>query len=138
MMKCLQGKITIVTGASSGMGRAIAVAMAEEGATLGVIARSADRLQETAALARAKGGDVTAFPGDVADNELAGRVVREMVERFGRIDILVNNAGTNTYHRNLSDTSVEDWHRVLNTNITGAFLFTRQVLPHMREAGRGQ
>ena len=64
--------------------------------------------------------------------------MRELVERFGRIDILVNNAGTNTYHRNLADTSVEDWHRVLNTNITGAFLFTRQVLPHMREAGRGQ
>lgn len=137
-MQCLQGKIAIVTGASSGMGRAIAVAMAEEGATLGVVARSADRLLETAALARAKGGDVIAFPGDVADNELAGRVVREMVERFGRIDLLVNNAGTNTYHRNLADTSVEDWHRVLNTNITGAFLFTRQVLPHMREAGRGQ
>jgi NADP-dependent 3-hydroxy acid dehydrogenase YdfG len=138
MMQCLQGKIAIVTGASSGMGRAIAVAMAEEGATLGVIARNADRLQETAALARPKGGDVIAFPGDVADNELARRVVREMVERFGRIDILVNNAGTNTYHRNLADTSVEDWHRVLNTNITGAFLFTRQVLPHMREARRGQ
>ena len=137
-MQCLQGKIAIVTGASSGMGRAIAVAMAEEVATLGVVARSADRLLETAALARAKGGDVIAFPGDVADNELARRVVREMVERFGRIDILVNNAGTNTYHRNLADTSVEDWHRVLNTNITGAFLFTRQVLPHMREAGRGQ
>lgn len=137
-MHCLQDKIAIVTGASSGMGRAIAVAMAKEGATLGMVARSADRLQETVALARAKGGDVIAFPGDVADNELARRVVREMVERFGRIDILVNNAGTNTYHRNLADTSVADWHRVLNTNITGAFLFTRHVLPHMRKAGRGQ
>jgi NAD(P)-dependent dehydrogenase (short-subunit alcohol dehydrogenase family) len=138
MPHCLQGKIAIVTGASSGMGRAIAIAMAAEGAALGIVARSADRLQDTAALARAPGGEVWTFPGDVADNELAREVVRDMVERFGRIDILVNNAGTNSYHRNLADTAVADWHRVLNTNLTGAFLFTRHVLPPMREAGRGQ
>jgi len=137
-MRDLQGKIAIVTGASSGMGRAIAAALAGEGATLGLVARSTDRLEETAILARAQAGDVLTFPGDVADNGLAKRVVGEMVERFARIDILVNNAGINTYHRNLADTSVADWHLVMNTNITGAFLFTRQVLPHMRKAGRGQ
>jgi NAD(P)-dependent dehydrogenase (short-subunit alcohol dehydrogenase family) len=74
----------------------------------------------------------------VADNGLVKRVVRETVERFGHIDILVNNAGTNTYHRNLADLSVEDWTLVMNTNLTGAFLLVRQVLPHMRAAGRGQ
>jgi len=109
-----------------------------EGATLGLVARSADRLEETASLARAKGAEVLSFPGDVADNELAKRVARTMIERFGRIDILVNNAGTNTYHRNLADMSVADWNQVFSTNLTGAFLFTRHVLPHMRKAGKGQ
>lgn len=78
------------------------------------------------------------FLGDVADNGLVKRVVGEMIERFGRIDILVNNAGTNTFHRNLADLSVEDWNLVMSTNLTGAFLLTRQVLPHMRKAGKGQ
>jgi NAD(P)-dependent dehydrogenase (short-subunit alcohol dehydrogenase family) len=109
-----------------------------EGATLGLVARSADRLEEAASLARAKGAEVLSFPGDVADNELAKRVARTMIERFGRIDILVNNAGTNTYHRNLADMSVADWNQVFSTNLTGAFLFTRHVLPHMRKAGKGQ
>ncbi|OGC02902.1 MAG: hypothetical protein A3G35_19440 [candidate division NC10 bacterium RIFCSPLOWO2_12_FULL_66_18] len=135
-MPNLQGKVAVVTGASTGMGRAITVAMAAEGATLGLVARNADRLEEAAAQART-GGAVLAFPGDVADNDLVKRVVREMVEQFGRIDILVNNAGTNSFHRNLADLSVEDWNRVMSTNLTGAFLFTRHVLPHMRKAGKG-
>ena len=137
-MGCLQSKVAIVTGASTGMGQAIAIAMAAEGATLGLVARSADRLEEAASMAGAKGAEVLTFPGDVADNELAKRVVRTMIERFGRIDILVNNAGTNTHHRNLADTSVAEWNQVFNTNITGAFLFTRHVLPHMRRARKGQ
>ncbi|HSB78108.1 MAG TPA: SDR family oxidoreductase [Candidatus Methylomirabilis sp.] len=136
-MGCLQGRVVIVTGASTGMGRAIAGAMAAEGAVLVLVARSAVRLEEAGALARAAGGTVLTFPGDVADKARVKQVVRETVERFGRIDILINNAGTNTYHRNLADLSVEDWSLVMNTNLTGAFLLTRQVLPHMREAGKG-
>lgn len=137
-MGCLQGKVAMVTGASTGMGRAIALGMAAEGATLGLVARNADRLEAAASLAKTRGGEVLTFPGDVADNELAKRVVRTMIVRFGRIDILVNNAGTNTYHRNLADMSVADWNQVFGTNLTGAFLFTRHVLPYMRKAGRGQ
>jgi len=134
----LKGSVAIVTGASTGMGRAIAVAMAAEGAILGLVARSAERLEEAASLAKAKGGHVVTFPGDVADKEFVKRVVQAMIDGFGRIDILVNNAGTNTFHRNLADISVADWQRVLDTNLTGAFLFTRYVLPHMRKVGKGQ
>jgi len=137
-MGYLHGKVIIVTGASTGMGRAIAVGMAAEGARLGLVARNGAKLEETAAQARAKGAQVLAFPGDVSDNECAKRVVATVVERFGRVDVLVNNAGTNTFHRNFSDTSVSDWHRVVETNLTGAFLFTRHVLPPMRKAGKGQ
>jgi len=137
-MQRLRGKVVIVTGASTGMGRAIAIALAGEGATLGLVARTASRLEEAASLARADTADVVSFPGDVGDNQFVKRVIGTTVERFGRIDILVNNAGTNTFHRNLADTSLPEWHQVLNTNLTGAFLFVRYVLPHMRKAGRGQ
>jgi len=133
----LQGKIIVVTGASSGMGQSIAVGLAAEGANLGLVARRADRLEETAALARARGSDVIVFPGDVADPALAKRTIDETLARFGHIHILVNNAGVNTFHRNLADTSVPDWRRVLDTNLTGAFLFSRYALPHMRAARTG-
>ena len=137
-MQLLLGKVVIVTGASTGMGRTIALALAGEGATLGLVARTAARLEETASAARQHAQDVLSFPGDVADPEFVKRVVGSVVERCGRIDILVNNAGTNTFHRNLADTSLPEWHQVLNTNLTGAFLFVRYALPHMRRAGGGQ
>jgi NAD(P)-dependent dehydrogenase (short-subunit alcohol dehydrogenase family) len=137
-MGSLRDSVVIVTGAGSGMGRAIALGMATEGATLGLVARTKEPLEETAALARAKGVEALAFPGDVSDAGCAKRVVAGVLERFGKIDVLVNNAGTNTFHRNVSDTSIADWRRVVETNLTGAFLFTRQVLPIMRKAGKGQ
>jgi NADP-dependent 3-hydroxy acid dehydrogenase YdfG len=133
----LTGKVVVVTGASSGMGRAIAVGMAAEGAHLSLVARTESRLDETAAQARALGAEVLTFVGDVADSALAKQVIDETVRRFGSIQILVNNAGANTYHRNLADTSIADWRRIVDTNLTGAFLFTRYVLPHMRAARCG-
>lgn len=136
-MERLAGTVAIVTGASTGMGRAIAVALAEEGADLALVARSAERLQEARTNARAGSAEVLAFPGDVADQAFARQVVERVIERFGRLDILVNNAGTNTGHRNLADIPAADWRRVLETNLTGAFLFTRYALLPMRKAGKG-
>jgi len=136
-MGSLQGKVVIVTGASTGMGRAIAVGMAAEGARLGLVARTEDKLDESAAQARARGAEVLTFVGDVADSTLAKRVIDETVRRFGGLQILVNNAGVNTFHRNLADTSVPDWRRVIDTNLTGAFVFTRCALPPMRAARSG-
>jgi NAD(P)-dependent dehydrogenase (short-subunit alcohol dehydrogenase family) len=120
------------------MGRAIAVALAAEGAAVGLVARGAEALEETARAARERGGPIYSFAGDVADDGLAKRAVEELVARCGRLDLLVNNAGTNTFHRNLADMSAEDWRRVFETNVTGAFLFTRFALRHMRTAGGGQ
>jgi NAD(P)-dependent dehydrogenase (short-subunit alcohol dehydrogenase family) len=137
-MGLLEGKVALVTGASTGMGRAIALRMAEEGARIGIVARSRDALEDTARQARELGAEVLAFAGDVADGSLARRVVVELALRFGRIDILINNAGTNSFHRNLADISEADWRRVMDTNVTGAFLFARHALRIMREAGAGQ
>jgi NAD(P)-dependent dehydrogenase (short-subunit alcohol dehydrogenase family) len=133
----LQGKVVIVTGASTGMGRAIAVGMAARRARLSLVARTEGKLDETAAQARALGAEVLTFVGDVADPALAKRVIDETVGRFGSIQVLVNNAGVNTYHRNLADTSIPDWRRVIDTNLTGAFLFTRYALSPMRAARSG-
>ncbi len=137
-MGVLEGKVAIVTGASTGMGRAIAAKLAAEGAAVGLVARGQEALEEAAEQARALGAQVLAFVGDVADGAFARRVVEEMAQRLGRIDILVNNAGTNTFHRNLADISEEEWRRVPETNVTGAFLFTRYALRPMRKQGRGQ
>jgi NAD(P)-dependent dehydrogenase (short-subunit alcohol dehydrogenase family) len=136
-MSRLQGKVVIVTGASTGMGRAIALALAAEAATLAIVARNAQRLEETAAAARAHGARVLAFPADVGSPARVKAVVQDVIGRLGRVDVLVNNAGTNTFHRNLADTSAADWDLVLGTNLRGAFLFAREVLPHMRAAGKG-
>lgn len=133
----LEGKSVIVTGASTGMGRAIAIALAAEGARLAIVARNEEKLNETAEAARQKGAEVLVFPADVGDPDKVRSIVQQVVDRYGRIDVLVNNAGTNTKHRNLADISVADWNRVLNTNLTGPFLFTREALPHMRAAKKG-
>ena len=134
----LEGKVALVTGASTGIGRAIAVGLAREGAAVGLVARRQEALEEATAQASALGARVFSFAGDVADGTFARRVVEDMVKALGRIDILVNNAGTNTFHRNLADISEDDWRRVMETNVTGAFLFTRYALRPMRKAGRGQ
>ena len=136
-MGSLQGKAVVVTGASTGMGRAIAVGMAAQGARLTLVARSEGALGETADQARAVGAEVLMCAGDVADPSLARRAIDETVKHFGCIQVLVNNAGTNTFHRNLADTSIPDWRRVIDTNLTGAFLFTRYALRHMRAARAG-
>jgi NAD(P)-dependent dehydrogenase (short-subunit alcohol dehydrogenase family) len=137
MMGSLQDKAIMVTGASTGMGRAIAVGLAAQGARLALVARTEGKLDETAGQARALGAEVLTFAGDVADPDLAKRAIDETVKRFAGIHVLVNNAGVNTFHRNLADTSIPDWRRVIDTNLTGAFLFTRYALPHMRAAHRG-
>lgn len=133
----LQGKSVIVTGASTGMGRAIAIALAEEGARLAIVARNEERLNETAEAVRQKGAEVLVFPADVGNYEKVRSIVQQVVEHYGKIDVLVNNAGTNTKHRNLADISVADWNLVINTNLTGPFLFTREALPYMRTAKNG-
>jgi NAD(P)-dependent dehydrogenase (short-subunit alcohol dehydrogenase family) len=133
----LSGKVAIVTGASTGMGRAIAITLAREGAWVAAVARSAEKLAETQAATRAAGGEIAAYSADVADHDRVRAIVAEVVAQRGRVDVLVNNAGTNTFHRNLADTSLAEWRQVLETNLSGAYFFTREVLPHMRQMGGG-
>ena len=134
----LEGKVALVTGASTGIGKAVAVGLARQGAVVGLVARSREALEAACAEVRSCGAEARAFAGDTADQGFARRVVEEMAGLRGGIDILVISAGTNTFHRNIADISGGDWRRVMDTNVTGAFLFAREVLRPMRKAGRGQ
>jgi NAD(P)-dependent dehydrogenase (short-subunit alcohol dehydrogenase family) len=129
----LEDKVCIVTGAGSGIGEAIAVLFAREGARVVCADVDADA---AAATAQAIGARASAERADVTDETQTRRVADDTVERFGRIDVLVNNAGIAGVGT-VEETSVELWERVMRVNATGVFLMSRAVVPHMlaRRAG---
>jgi len=133
----LTGKTAIVTGASRGIGRKIALTLAEQGARLVVQATSADRLTTLVSEIEEAGGTAIACPGDVAAPKVAEQVVTATVERFGGVDILVNNAGINLRTPTL-DMAIDDWQRVLDVNLTGTLRFCQAVLPVMIAAKGGK
>jgi len=130
----LAGKVAVIIGASSGMGRATAEAFAEAGASVVVAARTADKLE---ALAARIGDRCLACPTDVTDSEQIRRLIDASVERFGRIDVLAYVTGTNIPDRALGVLSSDTWDMMLATNLTGALHCTQAVLPAMRTQGSG-
>lgn len=136
-MKRLEGKSALVTGASRGIGAAIALRLAAEGASVAVnYAGRADAAAAVVAQIEAAGGRAFAIQGDVADSEACALLVAQTVERFGAIDILVNNAGI-TRDGLLVRMSDEDWSAVINTNLSGAFYTTRAAAKVMMKARAG-
>ena len=133
----LKDKTIIVTGASSGFGEAIALACAAEGASVSLVARRVEALERVAADIRAKGGQALVCPADVSDDEQVYAAVEKTREAFGSIDILVNNAGVNIPQRSIEETEPEQWRKLLEVNLTSAFVFTRAVLPAMKARGDG-
>jgi 3-oxoacyl-[acyl-carrier protein] reductase len=124
--KFLIDKVALVTGASRGLGKAIAVALAQEGASVAAVARSEDALKETLEAIRAAGGTAEPFAVDVADEAAVEAAVEKIAARFGHIDVLVNNAGV-TRDGLLMRMKSEDWDAVINTNLKGAFHLTKPV-----------
>jgi 2-dehydro-3-deoxy-D-gluconate 5-dehydrogenase len=122
----LDGKVALVTGGGRGLGRAMAVALAQAGADCVLVARRAADLAESVALVSAIGRRARAVAGDVADEGTAPRAVETALRELGRLDILVNCAGT--YHMApIGQTSLADWRRVVEVNLIGSFLFCRAV-----------
>lgn len=132
----LKGKVAIVTGSSRGIGRAIALGLADEGCRVVVTARNQEELQRAAEDVRARGADVLAVPADVTTPEGVERVVRETLEVFGRVDVLVNNVG-GSRGAQLMDTSEEQFRETLDLNLFPAIRFSHTVVPHMKEQGEG-
>ena len=130
MARRLGGKTALITGASAGIGRACALALAQEGANLVITARRQGRIEEVAAAAERAGGRAVAVAGDAREEQTAARCVAAAVERFGALDILVNNAGAGIY-KDLVDTSAQEYQHLFDTNVRSTFLFTRQAAPVM-------
>jgi len=126
----LSGQVAVVTGASQGIGRGIAVGLAECGCRLALCARNAERLEQTASLIRDRGGDVLAETADVSREEDVRRFFRAVDARYGRVDILVNNAGAFDGGP-LESLSLEAWNNVIGACLTGAFLCSREAFQRM-------
>jgi 3-oxoacyl-[acyl-carrier protein] reductase len=128
--------VAIVTGSSSGIGKAIALTFGREGARVVVAARRADLCQRTVEQIRKDGGDATSIVTDVTDEGQVDRLMTETVRRYGRLDILINNAGIGGGSR-IADTSTEAFERVINTNLRGTFFCARAGFRQMMAGGGG-
>jgi 3-oxoacyl-[acyl-carrier protein] reductase len=132
----LAGKTALVTGASSGIGRASALAMAREGANLVLTARRKNRLDELEAAVRQAGGKAVTVVGDATQEETAKACVAAAIQAFGNLDILINNVGVGNY-KNLVDTSAAEYDEMMDANVRSTFLFARQAAPVMIAQGSG-
>lgn len=133
----LTGKVAIVTGGSRGIGRSIAVALAEAGADVCVAARKPEALEESAAAVRATGRKVIAVPTNVRDLEALQNLVNETKRQLGRVDILVNNAATNPVFGPVVNLDERAWDAIMNTNVKSAFFLSKMVRDAILEHGQG-
>jgi NADP-dependent 3-hydroxy acid dehydrogenase YdfG len=132
----LTAKTVLITGASKGIGRALALTLAKDGANVGLVARSEKELKEVQQEAMALGAKVEIFIGSVADEDFVKTTVQQMVTAFGEIDAVINNAGFGIF-KQATDISVAEWDDIYDTNVKGTFLFCRETIPFMKKAGRG-
>lgn len=130
----LKDKVAIVTGASKGIGRQVALDLAAAGASVAVSARNKDLLDTLAGEIEKTGGKAFVFAGDMSLEEDIKAFIKETVSTFGRIDILVNNAGLGYFHP-VAEMSTQHWDEMFNLNVRGLFIATREALPYLREAG---
>lgn len=129
----LQGKVAIVTGADSGIGRAVAIYYAMEGANVVMLyLEEHEDAEHTKREIEKAGREVLMFAGDVADKQLCSKIIDETLSKWGRLDILVNNAGEQHPRKNLEDIPEEQWEKTFRTNIFGMFQLTKAALPHMQ------
>lgn len=144
-MDRLQDKVAIITGTSSGVGRAAMQVFAREGAKVVGVARRKDKLDETLDLVKQQGGEGLVVPGDLSHDEVAKQVVDATLREYGQIDILVNNAGVGYSYKeqrpdsmnDLMTTTPEDWQDVMNINLNSLYYMCRHVIPYMRERRTG-
>ena len=133
----LKDRVALITGGSSGIGRATAVAMAREGAKIALTARRAERCRDAVAEIESIGGEALALAGDIADATHVEALVDATVERWGRLDIAVPNAGINGVFAPIEDITPEEWDQTHHINVRGTFLTVKYAIPHLRTSGGG-
>ncbi len=136
MAKELVGKVAIVTGASRGIGRAISLALAGEGAAVVLAARSIEKLEQTAEQVSKAGGQAEIVVTELTEEDSIKNLVKATAEKFGRLDILVNNAGV-THSAPLAETATEDWERCMQVNARAPFILCREALGLLSKAEAG-
>lgn len=132
----LGGRVAIITGAASGIGRATALRMAKEGAIIAVADIDREWGEETVRLIEKQGGKAKFVSMDVTKESDVSRAVQDTVRTFGRVDILVNNAGIALIQK-ITETTEAQWDKILDTNLKGAFFASKHVIPHFLSQGRG-
>ncbi len=133
----LQGKVAVITGAGSGMGRAMAIRFAAEGAKIVAGDWNGPRLNEVVAGIKANGGEIIGAQGNIADQATAEHLVDLAITTYDRIDILCNNAGVMDYMQGVGELSDDIWRRVLSINLDGPMFTSRRAIPHMLKQGSG-
>ncbi len=131
----LEGRVALVTGASQGLGRALAHAFAREGASVVVNSRSEESIRPVAEEIEASGAEVLTVAADVSEAADVERMIGATVESFGRIDVLVNNAGVLGPRTSIETYPEDEWRRVIDANLTGLFLVTKAAIPHIPSGG---
>lgn len=132
----LKGKSAIITGAGRGIGRAIAIALANEGVNVGLLARSEDHLQEVVKETEAQGVKAVFATADISSNEEVTKAIHSLTSELGTVDILINNAGIAKFGK-FMDLEVEEWEKIIQVNLMGVYYVTRAVLPGMIEQQSG-
>lgn len=133
----LRGRTALITGASRGLGKSMALALGAAGARLALVGRNAADLQAVAETARGFSAEAEVFLADVSDEQQVAGLARNVIERFGPVHILINNAGINV-RKNVPEFTLEEWNSVIGTNLTSAFLLCRAFVPHMKGQGYGR
>jgi NAD(P)-dependent dehydrogenase (short-subunit alcohol dehydrogenase family) len=133
----LKGRNALITGASKGLGRAMAVALAKQGSHLILVARDKEKLESVAAEVVEAGGTADVFTADISREADVLALEEQVREKVGKVQILINNAGTNL-RKSITDFTLDEWMGVQHTNVTSVFLMCRSFVPHMKGSGYGR
>lgn len=131
----LTGKVALITGAGSGIGKAAAVLLAKEGAKIGALGRSDDELKAVVSDIQATGGEAITLKADISQPEQMQQAVEQLVNQWGRLDIVFANAGINGVWASLEDLTPQEWDKTIDVNLKGTFLTVKYAVPHLKKQG---